>query len=441
MFIVYFILRICLYGGTELITSEEKASMNIKFENFIDTLEGEDLFGKCDRVDEVLSSGVLTGNEGLGMITMDKVKPELDIREKDGSVHNVIMLGSNSYLNLSTHPQVMQGAREALEKFGYGMGAVSNYAGITDIHKELEARIAKFHGTEDCIVFPSGYGANIGIVSAICGKNDVIINDAANHASIFDGNVLSGAEIKVFPHRDMKGLERILSRIPAEKTGRLIITDGVFSMDGDMAPLDEIVKLAEKYNCRIMVDDAHGVGVVGPTGRGTAEHYGVMDKIDMHVGMLSKGPGGLGGYCAASRKVVQYLRLYARSYFFSTALPASVAGGLNEVFKLLEVDNAGRKKLWDNINHLKEKLVERGFDIGHSTSAVVPVMVYSEPILFEMYQKLRERGVYVNIVTYPAVRRKECRLRLCAMKDLSFEQIDRAVDIISELGREYGLIK
>ena len=421
--------------------SDVKESMNIKFENFIDTLEGEDLFDKANRVDEVLSSGVLTGNEGLGMVTMDKVKPELEIREKDGSIHSVIMLGSNSYLNLSTHPQVMDAARKALDEFGYGMGAVSNYAGITDIHKELEARIAKFYGTEDCIVFPSGYGANIGIVSAICGKNDVIINDAANHASIFDGNVLSGAEIKVFPHGDMKGLERILSRLPEEKTGRLIITDGVFSMDGDMAKLDKIVELAQKYKCRIMVDDAHGVGVVGPTGRGTAEHYGVMDKIDLHVGMLSKGPGGLGGYCAASRKVVQYLRLYARSYFFSTAMPASVAGGLNEVFKLLEEDNAGRKKLWDNINHLKEGLVAKGFDIGHSQSAVVPVMIYNEPVLFEMYQKLRERGVYVNIVTYPAVRRKECRLRLCAMKDLSFEQIDRAIEIIAELGREYGLIK
>ena len=275
----------------------------------------------------------------------------------------------------------------------------------------------------------------------MCGKNDVIINDAANHASIFDGCVLSGAEIKVFPHRDMKGLERILSRIPAEKTGRLIITDGVFSMDGDMAPLDEILKLAEKYNARIMVDDAHGVGVVGPTGRGTAEYFNVMDKIDLHVGMLSKGPGGLGGYCAASRKVVQYLRLYARSYFFSTALPASVAGGLNEVFKLLETDNAGRKKLWENTEYLKSKLLEKGFDIGHSQSAVVPVMVYSEPILFEMYDKLRKRGVYVNIVTYPAVRRKECRLRLCTMKELSFEQIDKAVETIAELGREYGLIK
>ena len=428
--------RIC-----KVLELKDKESMNIKFENFIDTLEGEDLLGKCDRVDEVLSSGVLTGNEGLGMVTMNKVQPDSKIKEKDGTVHDVIMLGSNSYLNLSTHPQVMQGARDALEKFGYGMGAVSNYAGVTEIHKELEARIAKFHGTEDCIVFPSGYGANIGIISALCGKNDVIINDAANHASIFDGNVLSGAEIKVFPHRDMKGLERILSRLPEEKTGRLIITDGVFSMDGDMAYLDKIVELAEKYHCRIMVDDAHGVGIVGPTGRGTAEHYGVMDKIDLHVSMLSKGQGGLGGYCASTRKVVQYLRLYARSYFFSTALPASVAGGLNEVYKLLETDTAGRKELWEKTNYLKQKLVDAGFDIGHSQSAVVPVMIYNEPILFEMYQKLRERGVYVNIVTYPAVRRKECRLRLCAMKDLTFAQIDKAVEILTELGKEYGIIK
>lgn len=419
---------------------QNKDFMNLKFENFVNTLDGEDLFDKTKRLDEVLSSNIMTGNEALGMVTMNKVQPESGIKEKNGHVHNVIMLGSNSYLNLSTHPQVMEGARQALEKFGYGMGAVSNYAGITDIHKELEKRIAKFYGAEDSIVFPSGYGANIGIISALCGKNDVIINDAANHASIFDGCMLSGADIKVFPHRDMKGLERILSRIPDEKTGRLIITDGVFSMDGDMAPLDKIIELAEKYNCRLMVDDAHGVGVVGPTGRGTSEYYGVMDKIDLNVGMLSKGPGGLGGYCAASRQIIQYLRLYARSYFFSTALPASVAGGLNEAFKLLEADNAGREKLWENTEYLKSKLLENGFDIGHSQSAVVPVMIYSEPILFEMYEKLRQRGVYVNIVTYPAVRRKECRLRLCTMKDLTFKQIDKAVEIISDLGREYGLI-
>lgn len=419
----------------------ERDLKDLKFENFINTMENEDLFDKTKRLDAVLQSGIKTGNEALGMVTMNKVQPDSKIREKDGSIHDVIMLGSNSYLNLSTHPKVMQGAREALEKFGYGMGAVSNYAGITDIHKELEARIAKFHGTEDSIVFPSGYGANVGIVSALCGKNDIIINDAANHASIFDGCLLSGAEIKIYPHRDMKYLERILSRIPDEKTGRLIITDGVFSMDGDIAPLDEIVQLAQKYKCRIMVDDAHGLGIVGKTGKGSAEHYNVMDKIDLHVSMLSKGPGGLGGYCAAKREIIQYLRLYARSYFFSTALPASVAGGLNEVFKLLETDSAGREELMQKTQYLKNKLTEKGFDIGHSQSAIIPVMIYNESVLFEIYEKLRRRGVYVNIVTYPAVRRKECRLRLCTMKDLSYEQLDKSVEIITELGKEYGIIK
>ena len=265
---------------------ESKECVNIKFEDFIQTHEGEDLFGKAKRVDEVLKSGVLTGNEALGMPILHKVQPESTLREKDGSEHKVIMLGSNSYLNMTTHPQVMEGARKALEKYGYGMGAVSNYAGVTDLHKELEKRIADFYGAEDAIVFPSGYGTNVGIISALCHEGDIIINDSANHASIFDGCKLSGADIKVFPHGDMKYLERILSRISPEVTGRLIITDGVFSMDGDMAKLDKIVELAEKYNCRVMVDDAHGVGIVGPTGRGTAEYYGVMDKVDLHVGCL-----------------------------------------------------------------------------------------------------------------------------------------------------------
>lgn len=227
---------------------ESKECVNIKFEDFIQTHEGEDLFGKAKRVDEVLKSGILTGNEALGMPILHKVQPESTLREKDGSEHKVIMLGSNSYLNMTTHPQVMEGARKALEKYGYGMGAVSNYAGVTDLHKELEKRIADFYGAEDAIVFPSGYGTNVGIISALCHEGDIIINDSANHASIFDGCKLSGADIKVFPHGDMKYLERILSRISPEVTGRLIITDGVFSMDGDMAKLDKIVELAEKYN-------------------------------------------------------------------------------------------------------------------------------------------------------------------------------------------------
>lgn len=418
----------------------QKIKDNNKFENFLKTEMGDDLFAKAGKVNAVLTSGVLTGNEGLGMLSMEKVQGEYNIRKKSGSIDSVVMLGSNSYLNLSTHPKVMDAARSALNKFGYGMGAVSNYVGITDIHKELERRIADLYGAEDAIVFPSGYGTNVGVISALCNEGDVIINDSANHASIFDGCRLSGAEIKVFPHSDMKGLERVLKKIPAEQTGRLIITDGVFSMDGDIAKLDIITELACEYNCRVMVDDAHGIGIVGPTGKGSAEYYDVMDKIDLNVGMLSKSPGGLGGYCAASSEIIQFLRLYARTYFFSTALPASIAGGLNEVFKLFQKDEAGRDILWEKINYLKAKLLEAGFDIAYSQSAIIPVMIYDEEKLFKIHSELIDNGLYTNIVTYPAVRRKECRLRLCAMKELTFKQIDKAVDILKNVGRKYEII-
>ena len=411
-----------------------------KFENFLTTVQGEDLFDKAKKVSQILNSNVLTGNEGLGMRALDKVSGEYFIREKDGSIHSVIMFGSNSYLNMSTNDKVMEAANTALNQFGYGMGAVSNYVGVTDIHKELEQRIAKFYNCEDSIVFPSGYGTNVGVISALCNTGDVIINDSANHSSIFDGCRLSNAEIKVFPHSDMKALERILKRIPETQTGRLLITDGVFSMDGDIARLDIITSLAKEYNCRVMVDDAHGVGIVGKTGRGAAEFYSVMDKIDLNVGMLSKSPGGLGGYCAASSEIVQYLRLYARTYFFSTALPASIAAGLNEVFKMFETDGAGRKILWDKINYMKNKLSECGFDIGHSESAIIPVMIYDEDKLFKIHSELRQQGLYTNIVTYPAVRRKECRLRLCAMKELTFEQIDRGIEILKRVCQKYGII-
>ena len=350
------------------------------------------------------------------------------------------MLGSNSYLNLTTNKKVCDAAIKAIEKYGYGMGAVSVYAGICDIHKELEKRIANFYNTEDAVLFPSGYGTNIGVISALCSKEDIIINDSANHASIFDGSKLSGADIRVYPHNNMEALEHILKKCEKKNRAKLIITDGVFSMYGDIARLDKICELAEKYNAKVMVDDAHGLGIVGATGRGSAQVYNIGDKIDLHVGMLSKTAGALGGYCATTRKIAQYLRHYARSFFFSTALPAPVAAGLNEVFKLLEHDRAGRKELWENITYLKSKLEKLGFNTGNSQSGIIPIIIGDEAILFKMYQDLRLSGVYTNIVTYPAVRRKECRIRICVMKDLTRDMMDSAVEIIEKTGRKYGVI-
>lgn len=412
----------------------------MKFEDFLFTREGEDLFEKTRGLDKVLASGAMTGSEGLGVQILEKTGPYVQIKEKSGCEHKVIMLGSNSYLNLTTNKKVCDAAIKAIEKYGYGMGAVSVYAGICDIHKELEKRIANFYNTEDAVLFPSGYGTNIGVISALCSKGDIIINDSANHASIFDGSKLSGADIRVYPHNNIEALEHILKKCEKKNSAKLIITDGVFSMYGDIARLDKICELAEKYNAKVMVDDAHGLGIVGATGRGSAQVYNIGDKIDLHVGMLSKTAGALGGYCATTRKIAQYLRHYARSFFFSTALPAPVAAGLNEVFKLLEHDRAGRKELWENITYLKSKLEKLGFNTGNSQSGIIPIIIGDEAILFKMYQDLRLSGVYTNIVTYPAVRRKECRIRICVMKDLTRDMMDGAVEIIEKTGRKYGVI-
>lgn len=410
------------------------------FEEFISESKGKELFSKAQNFSKYIREAIDSAEQSLGVQLLTSTKPIVKIKNRKGQEQAIIMLGSNSYLNLSNNPKVIDAAVEAVKKYGYGMGAVSLYAGITDLHKELEKMIARFYKTDDAILFPSGYGANVGIISALCHEEDVIINDSANHASIFDGCRLSGAEIKVYPHNNMKRLEHILKNIPNEQKGRLIITDGVFSMHGDIAKLDEIVSLAEKYNARVMVDDAHGLGIVGKKGRGTAEIYGVQDKIDLNVGMLSKSPGGLGGYCAAKQEVIDYLKMYSRTYFFSTALPASVVAGLIEVFKLLENDEAGRQKLIDNVSYLKNALDKAGFTIGVSSSGIIPIIVGDEDKLADFHALLMEKGVYTNLVSYPAVRRKECRLRLCVMSSFDKDIMDSAVDIIIRSGKELGLI-
>lgn len=410
------------------------------FEDFVPDGGKHDLFDKLERLDRFLKADEHAGASGLGTLNLAAANPLSQLQGSDGHIRPVIMLGSNSYLNLTTHPKVVAAAHQALDKYGYGAGAVSLYAGITDLHRELEVAISRFYRTEAALLFPSGYGSNVGVISALCGPGDVVINDAANHASILDGCVLSRAELKVYPHNNMEGLERVLRRLPDSQAGRLIVTDGVFSMHGDLAPLDRIVALARHYGARVMVDDAHGLGIVGPTGRGTAEAFGVMPDIDIHVAMLSKAPGGLGGFAAGSHALVQYLQLYARTYFFSTALPASVCAGLVEVFKLFEADQAGRAQLLARVAELKARLSTAGFRIGDSASGIVPLVVGDEDRLFAFQRRLFENGVYANTVTYPAVRRRECRIRFCVMGSLSPEELGRAASIIIETGRQLGLL-
>ncbi len=412
----------------------------MRFEDFVPEQGRYDIFHKVERLDAYIRKTNPGYIDGLGLPLTGAANAEVGIREKDGQEHDVIMLGSNSYLGITTHPQVIAASKKATDEFGYGMGAVSLYAGTSVLHRELEERIARFYKTEDAIMFPCGYSGNIGVISALCGPGDIVINDSANHASIFDGCRLSGATIKVYMHNNMKHLEKILKALPAEQQGRLIITDGVFSMHGDLAPLDQIVALAKAYNCRLMVDDAHGLGVVGATGRGTIEHFHCEGNVDLTCGTLSKAPGAIGGYCAGSSAMVRYLRFFARTYFFSTSIPAPTIAGLIEVFKLLETDTAGRRQLWNNINYMQQNLQILGFKLGSTGSAILPVVVGNESILGALQRDLRHAGVFTNVVTYPAVRRKECRLRVSIMNSLTREQMDKALNIFAECGRKYGLI-
>jgi len=411
-----------------------------RFEDFVPRDGQEDILGKVDALDHFLQVSPQAYLEGLGLQLLGPAAHVARIRDRQGREIEGIHLGSNSYLAMTTRPDVVAAAREACTTYGYGMGAVSLYAGITDLHRHLETLIARIYGTEDAIVFPCGYSANVGVISALCGPGDVTINDAANHASIFDGCRLSGAEVRVYLHRNMAHLEKVLRRLPDDRKGRLIVTDGVFSMDGDLAPMDRIVELADHYGARVMVDEAHALGVVGATGRGTAERYGCEGRVAITTGTLSKTPGAVGGYCAGSKALVQYLRYYARTYFFSTSLPAPIVAGLIVVFHHLLDDTAGRDALWRNIRYMVDGLRKLGFDLGDTESAIIPVMVGDEQKLARFNNALRERGVFTNVVTYPAVRRKECRLRVSVMNSLTQADMDQALAIFGELGRVHGVL-
>lgn len=400
-----------------------------------------DIFEKVHAVSQYVARHAVPCLDALGHEMLSAATSHADVRSHDGIARNMVMMASNSFLNLSCHPRVLAAVHDAADRFGYGTGAVSLYAGITSLHRELESRIARFLHKDDAILYPCGYSGNVGTIAALCGPGNVVINDAANHASIFDGCRVSGAETKIYLHGNTAHLKRTLERLPPMQQGRLIVTDGVFSMDGDLAPLDQICALAEGHGARVMVDDAHGIGVIGPTGRGTPEAYGCFDGVDILYGTLSKAPAGIGGYVAGSRELIRYLRYYARTYFFSTSIPAPIVAGLIEVFDLFEKDQAGRSRLWENIDYFKCRMLRLGFDVGNSQSPIVPVMVRDEDRLGALHADLVRNGVFTNVVSFPAVRRKECRLRLNMMASHSRADLDYVLGVFAKLGAKYNLIK
>ena len=354
----------------------------------------------------------------------------------------VINLSSNNYLGLTTHKALRRAATEAIRTHGVGAGAVRTIAGTMDLHMALEEQIAKFKGTEAAVVFQSGFTANAGTVAAILGKDDLILSDELNHASIIDGCRLSRAAIRVFKHRDVADCERLCKETENWPGRKLLITDGVFSMEGDIAPLPELCGLAEKYNCIMMVDDAHASGVLGRNGRGTVDHLGCHGRVHIQVGTLSKAIGAMGGYVSGSRELVDYLYHRARPFLFSTGHPPSVVATCQAAFRLLD-SPAGEKlinKLWSNTKFFQRRLKKLGFSAGASETPITPIHVGEAAKAFELSRRLYEAGVYIPAVGFPTVPEGKARLRAIVTATHKRADLERASEIIAEVGRSLSLI-
>jgi glycine C-acetyltransferase len=354
----------------------------------------------------------------------------------------VINLSSNNYLGLTTNKALKRAAIDAVRKYGAGAGAVRTIAGTMTLHMELEEQIAKFKGTEACVVFQSGFTANAGTVSAILGKEDLIISDELNHASIIDGCRLSRATIKVFKHKDVEDCERICKETENWPGHKLLITDGVFSMDGDIAPLAKLCDLAEKYNCIMMIDDAHSSGVLGKNGRGTVDHAGVHGRVHIQVGTLSKAIGVMGGYVCGSRDLIDFLYRRARPFLFSTSHPPASAAACAAAFTLLDSPEGERliKKMWSNTKFFKRQLKKRGFKFGTSETPIVPIHVGEAAKAFEFSKKLFEAGVYAPAVGFPTVAEGKARLRAIVTATHKRSDLERACEILAEVAKPLGII-
>src|ERR1700738_2899351 len=354
----------------------------------------------------------------------------------------IINLASNNYLGLTTHKALRKASLEATRKYGVGAGAVRTIAGTMKLHMELEEQIAKFKNVEACVVFQSGFTANAGTVSAVLGKEDLIISDELNHASIIAGARLSKGTIKVFKHKDLKDCERILQEFAEFPGKKLIITDGVFSMDGDIAPLPDLCGLAEKYDCIMMVDDAHASGVLGRAGRGTVDHLNCHGRVHIQVGTLSKAIGAMGGYVCGSRELIDFLYLRARPFLFSTSHPPATAAACQAAFTLLDSPEGEKlvKKLAANTKFFKKELKKRGFQFKASETPIVPIHVGDAAKAYEFSRTLFDAGVFAPAVGYPTVAEGKARPREIVGATHKREHLLRAADTLAEVGKTLGIV-
>src|ERR1700679_1365336 len=387
-------------------------------------------------------------SDALNDLRAKGVAPKLRVLQGEKKTHadfdgkEVINLASNNYLGLTTHKALKKAALEAVRKYGAGAGAVRTIAGTMKLHMDLEEQIAKFKNVEACGGFQSGFTANAGTVSAILGKEDLIISDELNHASIIDGARLSKATIKVFKHKDTADCERILKETENWNGKKLLITDGVFSMDGDIANLPALCDLAEKYNCIMMVDDAHSSGVLGSRGRGTIDHLGCHGRVDIQVGTLSKAIGSIGGYVCGSHDLIEFLYQRARPFLFSTSHPPSVTATCQAAVELLDSETGEKliKKLWANTKFFKRKLKKLGFNTGKSETPITPIMVGDAEKAFQFSRELFSEGVFVVALGFPTVPEGKARLRTIVTATHKRSDLERALEIIERVGKKLGIV-
>jgi len=393
-----------------------------------------DIFDKCynfTRAEEAISMGIYPYFTPIQEVRKNKVK--VDGKE-------MIMVGSNNYLGLINDPRVMKAAKEAVERYGVATCGSRFLNGTLDIHVELEERLAKFMQREAALTFSTGFQTNQGIISTLVGRGDAVVTDRMVHASIIDACRLSYGDIYKFKHNDMADMERIISSLN-KNIGKLIVIDGVFSMEGDLANLPAIVEIAKKYNARIMVDDAHGIGVMGKNGRGTAEHFGVEDDIDIIMGTFSKSFASLGGFVAGKTKVISYIKHFARSLIFSASItPASVATVLASL-KIIETEPERRERLWEITKKMKSGFQAMGYDTGQTETPIIPVIIGDDELAFMIWKLLREDGIFTNPVIYPAVPKGQSLIRTSYSANHSDEELDAVLASFEKCGRKVGIIK
>jgi glycine C-acetyltransferase len=353
----------------------------------------------------------------------------------------VLNFCSNNYLGLANHPRLIEAAREAMKKYGMGPAAVRSIAGTTDLHVELEKRLAGFKGAEDVITFQSGFTANLGAIAALVGKEDVIFSDRFNHASIIDGCRLSGATIVAYGHNDPAALEAAINANAGTYRRALLVTDGVFSMDGDIAPLPALYEVAQNYDLMFMVDDAHGEGVLGRGGRGIVDHFGLHGKVDIEVGTLSKAFGVVGGLVAGNKTIIEWLRQRGRPFLFSSAVTAPDAAACIAATDLLEASTELVDKLWDNTRYFKAEMKKIGFDTGLSETPITPVMLGEAPLAQQFSRELFQNGVFAMAISYPAVPKGKARIRVMISAAHDRDDLSQGLEAFAKVGKKLGVIR